>query len=368
MGDFLHLPEIDPAFVYELDTDIVSTCITKYMECVISTLNLSSMDKAVAKFSGRTDAEKMTFFQNKLEQLKKYIMLLLGRLPEDVKKAEGEWIRLEKDYQALKSADKDVSWRKIQNYLSYLLPSPSIDWIKILYEKLVLEKLAVEMTIDAHVELIMRVYDVLQRLTVLEGVIKKKQEIQNAYFSVKMNDIIVGFNSSQCALTDLIRTLLSSPTILSITIPLNDLVAFHSSLQQRIAKISLFYGLDWKTRVNSLIERLKESKRNVPFDERSPIHFFSIVMLAAMLSNSELYFPDALLNAWDSARLRIFERLKGLWFQANNNEIKFCNSRNSYESQQLYSIDLDDFNENEQNRLDRMMLADAILKTHPFKV
>jgi flagellar biosynthesis GTPase FlhF len=122
MGEFLHLPEIDPSLVDELDRDIISTCITKYMECVISTLNLSAMDEAVAKFSEGADTEKMAFFQNKLEQLKKYIMLLMGRLPEDEKKAEGEWIRLEKDYR-LKNAD--VSWRKVQNYLSYLLPGSS---------------------------------------------------------------------------------------------------------------------------------------------------------------------------------------------------------------------------------------------------
>jgi hypothetical protein len=194
-----------------------------------------------------------------------------------------------------------------------------------------------------------------------------KQEIKEAYFSVKMDDIIVRFNNNQCNLSDLIRTLLSSSTISSISIPLNDLTAFHASIQQRIAKISLFYGRkDWNTKVNSLIEQLKQSKQSTPFDERNPIHFFSVVMLAAMLSNPELYFPNALLNAWDSVYQRIFERLGGLGCEANNSEITF-NLRNSSDSQQIYSIDLADFNVNVQNRLDRLMLADAILRIHNMR-
>jgi hypothetical protein len=49
-----------------------------------------------------------------------------------------------------------------------------------------------------------------------------------------------------------------------------------------------------------------------------------------------------------------------------NNEIIFKNNETPNDSHPFYFIYLDDFKVHEKNHIARMMLADAILKTHPF--
>jgi hypothetical protein len=368
IGDFLHLPEIDFNLVHKFDQYIVSTAITKFIEYVISTCSLSSMDKAVAEFKGKASQAKMELFQNKLNQLKEYIMFLSKHLPEDEKKSEEEWIRIEMEYQAAKNADSAATWERIRNYLSLLLPESSINWLKEYYEDRELRKRAIEMTIDKCINSIDHIYDVLQRLKVLEGTIEKKQEIKHACLSVEVNNKIVKVKGSRSkyGLTDLFHQGFLDIYINS-SITLKDLCAFHSSIQQSIDKVSRVYGVDWNNRVKTWMEQLKESPRNVDFDQKNPIHIFCVMLLAGMLSN-----PDwSSTEYWNrrSWSLDYHLAITNFDFKLFNNEIIFTEaSPDIYiiDESKFYLSDLSGFNVHHNNFIARMMLADAILKTHPF--
>jgi hypothetical protein len=321
--------------------------------------------------------------------LKSDIMRLLGRYPRDEKKAEEEWTRLEEYYNSLKEADRYDSWKKVRSILSIVLGQSAINWLKEQYEELFLEKFAKEKTVDNCIEKIDGIYGLLQRVKLLEGTIKKQQEIENAYLSVQVDDRIVKVNEitaygdaaynygppetlDKFALKDLMHQF--SPMefdSIEVSITLEDLGGFRSSMQQRLDKVGLAYGSDWKTRVGSLNEQLRKTKQNKTFDKKNPIHSFSVLFCCAILIGRDLGSRSKLLTNWDLEYRGALGSLKEI--RIENKKIIFkikipYKHRSGDPESRFYLINLNGFEAYKNNFVARMMLADAILKTHPFKV
>jgi hypothetical protein len=209
------------------------------------------------------------------------------------------------------------------------------------------------------------IYDLFQRLKLLEGTIKKQQEIENAYLSVQVNDQIIKLWMEDNWETNYsLLHIMDNFHMDDFFISLEDLGGFRSSMQQRIDKVGLAYGSDWGARVETLKEQLRKTKQNMIFDEKNPIHSFSVVFCCAILTARDLGSRAELLTKWDLGYKALGVILKTLMIE--NKEVIFITKCPSIPSMSLYLIKLDGFEAYKNNFVARMMLADAILKTHPF--
>ena len=98
IGQFLHLPEIDPRIVWGYDQRIVSTCIDQHIDYYIGSFNLSIFQK-ILKQVGENTTFKQTgdLFISELKKLRDYILIHKGIQVEDEQKAERDWIKLQKE-------------------------------------------------------------------------------------------------------------------------------------------------------------------------------------------------------------------------------------------------------------------------------
>ena len=98
IGQFLHLPEIDPRIVWGYDQRIVSTCIDQHIDYYVGSFNLTFFEKILRQEEGNTTFEQISKrFIAELKKLRSFI-LKQNRIPtEDEQKAEQEWLKLQKE-------------------------------------------------------------------------------------------------------------------------------------------------------------------------------------------------------------------------------------------------------------------------------
>ena len=100
IGQFLHLPEIDPNLVREFDKEIVHDYLRKYKEAVISLLNNDLINKLIDEIEKIASKGKVKNLKDQWIQLRNYIMRLEGiEIPSDPSDAEKKWGEIQRTYE-----------------------------------------------------------------------------------------------------------------------------------------------------------------------------------------------------------------------------------------------------------------------------
>ena len=96
IGQFLHLPEIDPTIVWGYDKEIVENCIDQYIKFYIDSFNISIVDRILKEIGNQPSlTEKVNTLKDKLTRLRDYILDIKGVPYENEKEAEQAWLKLQ---------------------------------------------------------------------------------------------------------------------------------------------------------------------------------------------------------------------------------------------------------------------------------
>ncbi len=227
IGRFLHLPQLDPMIVRHYDEEIVDRCITKYMNFVIKTIHISLIDSLCNEKSEIGSKQKIAQLQRKIAKLKNYVLQSLTGISfvYDPVKAAKKWNEIQRE---LNSASTSVQVQ-LPAWANFFKISDTVfnkiyDWLAgRIQQQAYLE--ASDNVIDECCTEVDNMYDTLQRLNDIKIMIKKQNDIDNAFSSVKI---------SMESFYD----------------------AFHISLIQRTLAVAKVYGKDWDKRVDFLVAEL----------------------------------------------------------------------------------------------------------------
>ncbi len=232
IGTFLHLAEIDPRIVQNYDKKIVGECLEKYKRSVILNLDISLIKVALKEMKGIADPMSILDLQKKFTKLEKYVMGLLGvelNGNENTEEIEVKWIENRKDIAAAAVSAVEVEYT-LPNWVNVLFTIPlgipiGIHALVKWYAQKQVEKKTIEKIIKDCSEELNQMYDMLMKLQELELLIKKREDLDQAFNSVK-----ISVKSQE----SLIRT-----------------------IEERINKVRLIYGEnDWDRRIEFLAVNL----------------------------------------------------------------------------------------------------------------
>ena len=231
IGTFLHLPEIDPLIVRNYDKKIVEECLQKYKRSVILNLDISLIKVALKEMKEIADPMAISELQSKFTKLEKYVMGLLGvelNGNENTKEIEAKWIEKRKDIVAAVSAvEKEYT---LPNWVNILITIPlgipkAIHSLVKWYAQKQVEKKTIEKIITDCSEELNQMYDMLMKLQELELLIKKREDLDQAFESVKIS--------------------------------LDSIETFIRTIEEKINKVRLIYGADdWDRRIEFLADNL----------------------------------------------------------------------------------------------------------------
>ncbi|WP_039361115.1 hypothetical protein, partial [Candidatus Protochlamydia amoebophila] len=258
IGQFLHLPEIDPRLVRNYDKEIVGRCIKEYIRSILSTLNISFIDTVLKEVEGKVSKKTVAMLKKKVNRLRDYVLGLLGSFPEDQKKAKERWIILQEGYQSAK--DSVLEKFKLPPWATVLLCIPSgipygiyalIRWNELKKE----EQKKIEETIDHCSDDLDRIYNALVKLKDLEKIIEKQEIIDEVFYSGESF-----FESKD---------------------------AFIASIQNKIQKIRANYGIrDWDERIEIMKKKLGPFGNHLLSDHFDIMDFLSWVFFDKDISSS----------------------------------------------------------------------------------
>ncbi|MBS4168492.1 hypothetical protein [Parachlamydia sp. AcF125] len=186
IGQFLHLPEIDPRLVRNYDKGILGSCIKKYISSIISTLNISFINKVLKEVEVKVPKKTVAKLNQKAVRLRDYVMGLLGSLPEDPQKAEERWAHLQKDHQS--AIDSIEEKFKLPPWATVLLTIPvGIPYgIYTLVKRSKLreeEQKKIGEVIDLCCDELDQIYNALVKLKDLEKISEKQEVIDDVFYS-----------------------------------------------------------------------------------------------------------------------------------------------------------------------------------------
>ncbi|MFC2049256.1 hypothetical protein ACFLR2_01105 [Chlamydiota bacterium] len=204
IGLFLHLPEIDPKIVREIDLAIASDCFIKYRNALIQMLDVEAIYKTLGEIKGKAWEQRVREIKEKVLQLQKYLMNISGitdfNNPGEMQK---KWNKLRADF----NASKDVVDKKkfTPSWLIFLVLGPTgigfygigalIDW----RERKKREQKDVTELLDQCSKDLDQRYETLLNLKEIEMVIQKQEVIEEAFNSapISMESIDAAMHSIQ---------------------------------------------------------------------------------------------------------------------------------------------------------------------------
>ncbi len=236
IGTFLHLPEIDRRIVQNYDKKIVGECLDKYKRSVILNLDISLIKVALKEMIGIADPMSILDLQNKFTKLEKYVMGLLGvelSGDENTEEIEAKWIEKRKDIAAAISAvEKDYTlpdWVNVLISIPLGIPKGIHTLVKWYAQKQVEKKTIKKIIKDCSKEL-NQMTDMLMKLQELELLIKKRDDLDQAFDSVHIS--------------------------------LDSIETFKRTIEEKINKVRLIYGGDdWDRRIEFLADSLTNKSK-----------------------------------------------------------------------------------------------------------
>lgn len=257
IGQFLHASEMDLAFVRSFDKEIVQSCIKKYMEAVIHTLDIPLIKRILKDLEKEVPKEKIIDLQENLKKVQDYIMGLLGKTHEDEKDTDKKWVDIRSNHQAAVSNVEEQyqlpTWLTVLMGIPLGIPYGIYSLMKRNAKTKVLEseilKIIQECSRDLDV-----VYNILYQLKSIENLIKKHDSLDLA-----------------CALP------------ISTESPID----LYNSLLDRIHKVRIIYGAeDWDARVSSLTHQFIL----MPFDAKNAKDVCCLLEYACLLIEPQVYW------------------------------------------------------------------------------
>ncbi len=194
IGEFVHLAEIDPDFVGELDAMIVDTSVTKYMDAVVGSLNKSFIDKMIKEIKSQTfgpnkvSDRKVTALKESWKLLLTYVKGLKGlMILDDKTAAEQKWKEMS-DKCRVTEEEVDIrfslpTWAKVGLCIPLGIPYGIYRFIHSQNMKKASQEALenVEKEVDACQEALRTMYENLQKLEELKTIIKDKENVNNAF-------------------------------------------------------------------------------------------------------------------------------------------------------------------------------------------
>ena len=235
IGEFLHLPEINPRIVRNYDIKIVKECLDKYKRSVILNLDISLINMALTEMKEIAGPMAILDLQNKFTKLEKYVMGLLGvelNGDENTEEIEAKWIEKRKDIAAAVSAvEKEYTlpnWANVLITIPLGIPKGIHTLAKWNALKQVEKKTIKKIITDCSKEL-NQMYDMLMKLQELELLIKKQKDLDQAFESVQISP-----ESTE---------------------------TFIRSIEEKINNVRLIYGGDdWDRRIKFLVDNLTNTE------------------------------------------------------------------------------------------------------------
>ena len=237
IGEFLHLPEIDPKIVDNFSKRIVVGCIKKIINKVIQTIDITLIEKILENFGGKASSDKKETLKKKQEQVQDYILGLEGITANMSEQSSNEtWEKLRKEKQThIETIEQGVEDQfqlsALWNFV-YSIPLGIPLWIHN-SSKRAKKMRAIEETFDnffdQYCQSLDDVYLALVKLKSLEKVIHKKEELNRA-----AQQFSISFESLEC---------------------------LEKSVDKGIDKVKESYGTkDWDHRVSFLRSKIREKK------------------------------------------------------------------------------------------------------------
>lgn len=184
IGEFLHLPEIDPNLVRKYDKIIVRSYIKKCIEKVIKELNISRFEADIAKM-GEGSPHEAENVQRRLYRIRDYILGLLGKLPEDPddqSQKNALWTQIQSQYQSnVELMEQEYSLMKWATGLLQFVP----DFILKIASKAKIRAGAKVLMITTICDELDNLYNVLITLKEIEEIVAKQDDILQACRSVQ---------------------------------------------------------------------------------------------------------------------------------------------------------------------------------------
>ena len=226
IGQFLHLPEIDPTLVRKYDKEIVDNFIKNYRGSIIGTLNISLINRIISSLGAKANKDKVVKLKRKMDQVRDYVLGLLGELPKDKAQADIKWADIQIQHKAKTDAIKEKfelpTWAHFLIGTSLVLPIRALLTWNAHNEAI---QIAIEETIDTSCLELDQMFEILQRLNDIKKIIEKQEALD------------VAFNS--------------------VPISLETFETLNASIQARINKVRAAYGADdWDNRISFLADQL----------------------------------------------------------------------------------------------------------------
>lgn len=241
IGEFLHLPEMDLSLVRDYDKKVVGSCIKKYIESIIKEFNIPLIKKILQEvqknpdLSKKVSKEKTDLLEQKLEKLIKYVLGLLGSLPEDDDKADATWNKIQTEHktatEALEKSFELPTWVTVIMCIPIGIPYG----IRKLYEKNEIYKQEqdnLEKLISKSCQDLDEIYATLVGLKEIEKVIAVQEQLDEA-----LNSLEISLESEKLLVT---------------------------SIQNKINRVRSIYGSeDWDQRIEVLKEEYNFLKMQI---------------------------------------------------------------------------------------------------------
>ncbi len=204
VGEFLHLPEIDPKIVDVFSKKIVKGCIKKIVDHVIKTIDVFLIKKALEEFGEKASPGKKEALEKKQKQLQEHIFGLKGIRADTPQQFDEKWKNLRKQKHArlekIKEEVKDQYRLSPLQTIVYSIPLGIPLWIHN-SAKQSEKKRAVTQECDDFFDLycqsLDQVYSALIKLQGLKKIIKKKEKLNKVVesFSVPIESFECGGKS-----------------------------------------------------------------------------------------------------------------------------------------------------------------------------
>ena len=187
VGEFLHLPEIDPKLAREFSKNIVAGCIKKIVEKVIENVNVELIKKILENFGKEASADKKEQLQAMQKLVTDYILGLKGRKKKE--QTDQEWENLCQEAQSKIDYAKTKSEQEVELsllwHIAYAIPLGIPKWLHNINKKKKINQAATEIVdqnFDMYISSLDAVYSALTTLKKIETIITQ-EDISAPYYS-----------------------------------------------------------------------------------------------------------------------------------------------------------------------------------------
>lgn len=184
IGCLLHLPEMDPTVVRQFDKKIVGSCIRNVIGVVVKVFDLVFLDNIMKDVGTKASSKTIQNFKGKLDQLKKYIIGLLGLNSQTDKEIRDSWKQIKENYKyeegVIARSSGLPTWAKALLCLPAGIPYAIFLLVDIKRRAEEIRRLSDE-TIGQYSAELDELFSVLVGLKEIELTITKQEEIEKAF-------------------------------------------------------------------------------------------------------------------------------------------------------------------------------------------